>query len=115
MRKICIHCGKRKNRSSFYKHKKNNDGLDTRCKKCSKKGNKVRSKLRKKAPVKPLNCECCGSDKHKLFLDHDRHTKQFRGWLCNSCNTSIGRLGDNLNGLIKAINYIISANNRNKV
>ena len=108
-RKTCIHCGKRKNLGSFYKHSKNNDGLDTRCKKCSTKGNKIRLRLRKKAPEKSSCCECCGSDKHKLFLDHDRHSKKFRGWLCNSCNTSIGRLGDNIEGLVKALNYLLKS------
>lgn len=108
-RKTCIHCGKRKNLGSFYKHSKNKDGLDTRCKKCSSKGNKIRQKLHKKAPSKPESCECCGSSESPLCLDHDRHTKKFRGWLCNSCNTSIGRLGDDIDGLIKALNYLLKA------
>jgi hypothetical protein len=45
-------------------------------------------------------------------LDHNRRTKKFRGWLCNSCNTSIGRLGDDINGLVQALNYLLRAENR---
>ena len=47
-RKICIHCGKRKNPKSFAKHKNRTGGLDSRCKKCVKKHAKIRQGLHKK-------------------------------------------------------------------
>ena len=39
-------------------------------------------------------------------MDHCHKTKKFRGWLCNQCNFSIGGLGDDVEGVIKALNYL---------
>ena len=36
----------------------------------------------------------------------------FRGWLCDRCNASIGKLGDNLEGIVKAMNHLILVRNR---
>ena len=47
----------------------------------------------------------------KWHLDHDPVTKKFRGWLCESCNMSIGNLGDNIEGLTRALNYLLAARN----
>lgn len=113
-RKICSYCCKRKNKGSFPKHSMYKDNLDTRCKKCIKKQTKVRGKLHKKAPPRPLFCECCKQIPIKWVLDHDHTDNSFRGWICDRCNTGIGKLGDNLDGLIKAVNYII-ASNKNKI
>ena len=88
------------------------DNLDTRCKSCVKKHSRVRHKLHKKAPIKPLVCECCQKIPHKWVLDHDHSDDSFRGWICDKCNTGLGKLGDNLEGVIKAVNYLILANNR---
>lgn len=111
-RKICIYCGKRKNRKSFPRHSLYKDKLDTRCKKCVKQHSKVRSKLHKKAPDKPSVCECCKENPIKWVLDHDHSDDCFRGWICDRCNTGIGKLGDTLDGVIKAVNYLIMANQR---
>lgn len=89
------------------------DNLDTRCKKCVKRHTKVRNKLHKKAPPKPSVCECCKEVPIKWVLDHDHTDDSFRGWICDRCNTGIGKLGDNLDGVIKAVNYLIVSRNRN--
>lgn len=49
-----------------------------------------------------------------LAVDHDRTCcpgprscgKCIRGLLCGHCNTGIGKLGDNLEGLLKAVAYL---------
>lgn len=41
-----------------------------------------------------------------LQVDHDHKTGKIRGLLCNECNTALGRLGDNIKGLMRAINYL---------
>ncbi len=50
-------------------------------------------------------CEICGSEK-ELCYDHDHETMAFRGVLCRACNRSIGQLGDNAEGLEKALAYL---------
>jgi len=39
-------------------------------------------------------------------LDHCHETGEFRGWLCKQCNTGLGNLGDNLESLKRAVNYL---------
>ena len=112
MRKICSYCEKRKNLASFPKHSMYKDNLDSRCRKCVKKHSKIRSKLHKKAPEKPEVCECCGKVPYKWCLDHDHEDNSFRGWLCEPCNTGIGKLGDNFAGITNAMNYFLSRKTR---
>ena len=49
----------------------------------------------------PEVCELCGRPPGKtaLNLDHCHTTGKFRGWLCNSCNTSLGKMGDSIEGV----------------
>lgn len=65
-------------------------------------------------------CQICGfveepSDnrnyKRKLVYDHCHVTMKFRGVLCDSCNTALGKLGDNIAGLKKAIDYLNKTEN----
>ena len=57
---------------------------------------------------KPERCEACGDlpGKKALNLDHCHVTNAFRGWLCGNCNTGIGKLGDNEEGLLQALAYL---------
>lgn len=56
---------------------------------------------------RPAQCECCGKEsKRTLDLDHCHKTHVFRGWLCNGCNTAIGKLGDNVEGVKCAVAYL---------
>jgi hypothetical protein len=56
----------------------------------------------------PRRCECCGGPGGKLAmaLDHCHSTGAFRGWLCGKCNCAIGKLGDNEEGLQRALAYL---------
>jgi hypothetical protein len=57
-------------------------------------------------------CEICGEklkfygNRTNLHVDHDHNTGLFRGVLCQCCNTSIGKLGDSVEGLQRAIDYL---------
>ena len=104
--KTCIYCKKQKELSDFPKHILYKDNLDTRCRKCIKEQSKITRDLRKSAPPKPDVCECCGKIPLKWCLDHDHTNNTFRGWVCDRCNTGIGKLGDNIEGLQKAISYL---------
>ena len=111
--KSCIYCKEEKSLSEYHKHPTNKDGLDSRCKSCQHRSSRESRKIKKTAPPKPDGCECCGVDpmtrQYKTFwvLDHDHETKIFRGWLCDECNR-IGKLGDTLEGVMRAVKYLQS-------
>jgi hypothetical protein len=50
-------------------------------------------------------CELCAST-DRIVFDHDHVTNTFRGWLCDPCNRSMGVLGDSVEGLLRALNYL---------
>lgn len=55
-------------------------------------------------------CFVCGApeaeQKRRLHLDHCHTTGRFRGWLCSPCNTGIGLLGDSIEGVTRALEYL---------
>jgi hypothetical protein len=55
-------------------------------------------------------CEKCQrppNEGNGLVFDHDHIKKTFRGYLCDACNRSIGVLGDDVQGLLDAVNYVL--------
>ena len=78
------------------------------------KGKLIATKQAGPRPTEPMPCECCGTvtPPEKLHLDHDHITHAFRGWLCRTCNLGIGSLGDNVDGLQRAIAYLRKTNER---
>lgn len=112
--KTCMYCLETKSIDMFPKHKSRNDGYDSRCKQCKTTRAKTVSRIKKFAPTKPSVCDCCGKPPKigngrrnvGLSCDHDPITDTFRGWICSDCNLSIGLLGDNIEGLQKAIDYL---------
>lgn len=55
----------------------------------------------------PTHCEICRrTSKKALCLDHCHVTGLFRGWLCDLCNRGLGMLGDDLEGLKRAVTYL---------
>jgi hypothetical protein len=58
-----------------------------------------------KTPPEGTVCELCGSN-DKIVFDHHHEKGIFRGWLCNGCNRSIGMLGENIESLVKSVNYM---------
>ncbi len=83
-------------------------GRDHRCKSCMNKNARIVANIKKTAPPKPVDmkCQCCGSYSEQLDLDHDHATLKFRGWLCRRCNIGMGKLGDNIESLQQAIDYL---------
>ena len=54
------------------------------------------------------NCHLCGvsGDERRMCVDHCHETGRVRGMLCGRCNTALGVLGDNVAGLLRAVNYL---------
>ena len=44
--------------------------------------------------------------RRRMNIDHDHETNKVRGILCTGCNTGIGHLGDNKEGLQRALYYL---------
>jgi hypothetical protein len=80
--------------------------VENRCTDCIKHATNIRKKLKKISPAKPLKCECCDKETDKLCLDHDHTTGKFRGWICGPCNRGIGQLGDTIESLHRAVDYL---------
>ena len=60
----------------------------------------------------PELCECCGrpetmARQARLTFDHDHRTGRFRGWICHSCNTVLGRVEDDTFILIMLMSYLV--------
>ena len=116
--KECRICGKVKPITMFHKSgtrsTKNNDGRRSECSECRKVGGLSPSDasgllMKKEGLVRPPlgnPCQCCGRTDKMLFCDHDHKTGKFRGWLCQTCNTALSRLGDDLTGVMKMVNYL---------
>lgn len=65
-------------------------------------------------------CKICGTDKgglpkkldshiERFAIDHDHHTGEVRGLLCNRCNRAIGMFEDNPELLNNAVKYLQGA------
>ena len=83
------------------------------CKVCYRavKRHYVRLRRNQITPELGTPCDCCGKTDEKLCWDHCHVTKKHRGWLCDNCNTGIGKLGDNLEGVQRAVDYLEESNN----
>jgi hypothetical protein len=44
----------------------------------------------------------------KIVLNHDHSTGKPTGWICDSCNTGLGRFKDNVEVLQNAIKYLVT-------
>ena len=50
-------------------------------------------------------CGICGTTEN-LAVDHCHETNKIRGYLCRPHNSAIGFLGDNIEGVMRAVNYL---------
>lgn len=50
-------------------------------------------------------CEICGKV-GKVVFDHNHETGEFRGWLCNRCNSGLGHFGDSPEIIRRAYRYL---------
>ena len=107
--KVCKKCNILKHMRSFRLYRRvtgDRNSRDSKCKDCSRHANDVVTRLRRTAPRPTGRCECCQKVTNKLVLDHCHDTEIFRGWLCPPCNLGIGVLGDTIEGVINALQYL---------
>lgn len=123
--KKCSKCKITKTRVDFTGNTSGTDAFDRNgyrllrpeCKECKKKSsdgkieaikNAKTMNIQHKPPAGTLCCICQEPEKKgdTMVFDHDHLSNIFRGYCHNSCNRSLGVLGDNVEGLIRAINYL---------
>ncbi|MEZ4200620.1 MAG: endonuclease VII domain-containing protein [Candidatus Paceibacterota bacterium] len=120
-KKICNVCHKLKDTEEF---EYNQTGINNRkirrptCKDCRKvmtgtnMSSADRKKWRESKPERePFECPICGKRTiagitSKVVLEHDHKTGNIRGWVCDSCNTGLGRFKDDRMLLEKAIKFL---------
>lgn len=117
--KQCNKCRLLKDASQFYPWP-SSDGFTGSCKNCSEYRTSDRKHyLKKKYNITPKEyetlytkqksqCALCERKFQRLAIDHDHQTGKIRGLLCIACNTGIGKLGDTIPALEKAIKYLLN-------
>jgi len=96
--------------------------LRNQCNSCTQKQAKLLSKLKKEniKPDKNYKCPICSDNYDTIkvksgmkdwVLDHDHLTGEFRGWLCNKCNSALGWFKDDPKIISKALDYLKEHNN----
>jgi hypothetical protein len=112
--KQCVKCKKIKPIEDFrLNFSKNKNVRRPECRECEKEYNKSRIEVAKNLirPSLGTPCDCCGRTDKELLMDHCHKTEEHRGWLCQSCNIGIGRLGDCIEGVKKAVEYLLRHKN----
>lgn len=120
-KKICNICHKLLSTTEFAKNQNAKNNRSVRrpsCRNCRKQLEGVsvnaieKKKWLKSKPVnEPFECPICSKRTiagitSKVVLEHDHHSGKVRGWVCDSCNTGIGRFKDDKKLLKKAIQFI---------
>lgn len=120
-KKICNMCAKLLDTSNFAKNQNAKNNRTVRrpsCQECRKElegasmSLKEKRKWAKKKPYgQSFTCPVCRKTTiagvtSSVVLDHDHHTGRGRAWICDSCNTGLGRFKDNIELLKNTIKYL---------
>jgi uncharacterized protein YlaI len=129
-KKICNICHRVRPTSEFDLNQNGKGDRPVRrpsCKECRKRvdGIPISSADRKKwnlvkPEYVPFECPICTKITippvtSKIVLNHDHKTGIPSGWICDSCNTGLGRFGDSIAILENAILYLFMANQNQEI
>lgn len=130
--KICSKCKQEKLKTEFYVRNHSKDKLTVQCKECLKDESK---KIHANDPSKKWNrrhpnvftksgdmlnleiyremiesqsskCSICDTKFAIPCIDHNRSTNEIREMLCTQCNSLLGMCKENIDILLKAIDYL---------
>lgn len=119
-KKKCSQCKEMLPYRYFGSNRAKSLGLSCTCKKCEKEGRDVLKVLHKNHPLQnpeEYKCTICNRSKEDIYtgskqsenpwrLDHCKINNEFRGWICDSCNTGLGKFRDDPDVLEKALKYL---------
>ena len=135
--RTCTKCGVYRSWDNFYADNTRRSGQVRKmsaCKSCNATSSMSKQRAYKKqfgkmvGRTQPLSqhrppegtpCENCGTPMtHQrgatmMCFDHDPAGEYFRGWICQGCNTGLGKLGDSIESLERALQYLQRAKARN--
>lgn len=117
--KMCRDCGVEKDIEEFEVNRKFYDKNSSdkyrevrrpSCRECRQKKKPIDNVAKKYFQQKPTKLECplCKDivDGKYLRLDHCHKTGRIRGWLCDNCNTALGKFKDSSEVLQRAIDWL---------
>jgi len=120
-KKICNICHRLLSTTEFAKNQNAKNNRSVRrpsCQECRKQlegtspTSEEKVKWQKTKPEnEPFECPICAKRTiagitSKVVLDHNHRTGEVRGWVCDSCNTGIGRFKDDTELIKRAIKFI---------
>jgi hypothetical protein len=125
--KVCKTCKVEKSIEDFAPNQYGKDNRVLRrpvCRECYSKKIKIhpeqKKDFEKKFPRPQIGekfyCPVCAKTfirehNNDVVLDHSHTDGSVRGWLCSSCNTSIGKFNDDVEILKRAIDWITNGGN----
>lgn len=108
--KTCNKCKVEKSISDFGLNNAIKSRVNGICKQCKVEAGQIRKFGMTTTQALEISkvCQICERDLANLtvHIDHDHKTNLVRGILCSGCNTSIGGLGDTVEGLERALRYL---------
>jgi hypothetical protein len=120
-KKTCSRCLKLKPLSEYYNDPTKKHGVRSECKACNGACD-TRKEIRRNYTLKQYGldidkyqalceqqnhqCAICSKVVDKLHVDHDHTTGKVRELLCMHCNTALGKFGDDIDVLQRAIDYL---------
>jgi hypothetical protein len=118
--KTCNRCFEEKPYSEFYEKTNMKDGYRNQCKVCVRSGRVAKrfdltlDHLNRMKAEHSGECDICGSEEtaivygttKTLAVDHCHKTGRIRGFLCQNCNTALGKFNDDIELLKSAIEYL---------
>lgn len=118
--KRCPTCGEVRPASDYGVNRAKSNGLNNYCKPCieSEEGRRIarRHNISTRWKITPdeydamiaRGCDACGCQpgRRRLVIDHCHTFGYIRGVLCQACNSGLGKLGDNIEGLKRTIAYL---------
>ena len=136
--KKCRDCGEEKPLDEFYNDKQTKDGKHSYCKPCHSARrrawdranpekaaeNKRRNNLKREYDITLEQfdemlaeqggcCAACGTTEPggsgTFHVDHCHDSGEVRGLLCHNCNRGLGFLGDDLDGVMNMVYYLLQA------
>lgn len=125
--KICRRCDKKKHVNDFAHRAFKKDGskeYKNYCKACDSIAQRQVALIKKKFGTVPVDhkCECCGRaekeilESYRIFqgtmkktvwvYDHDFYSGEFRGIICQPCNSIVGNVQDNIVHAKNVVEYL---------